>query len=68
MIKKLSVLILVATSLAGCYRTPVPPRVTTTTTITCPAGMQLASDGMCRETTAVTCPPGTRLYSDGLCR
>jgi len=48
MIKKLSVLILAATLLAGCYPYETSPRVTTTTTITCPAGMQLQSDGMCR--------------------
>lgn len=51
MIKKLSVLILAATLLAGCfYSRPTPPRqtTTTTTTITCPAGTQLMSDGLCR--------------------
>jgi uncharacterized lipoprotein YajG len=48
MIKKLSVLILAATLLAGCYPYETRPRVTTTTTITCPAGTQLQSDGMCR--------------------
>jgi len=45
--KKLSALILAATVLAGCYSYRTPPRVTTTTTITCPAGTQLLSDGMC---------------------
>jgi hypothetical protein len=48
MIKKLSVLILAATLLAGCYPYETPPRVTTMTTITCPPGMQLQPDGMCR--------------------
>jgi hypothetical protein len=50
MIKKLSVLILAATLLAGCYPFESYPRrqTTTTTTITCPAGTQLQSDGMCR--------------------
>jgi len=47
MIKKLSVLILALTALAGCYSYSTPPQVTTTTTITCPAGTQLLSDGMC---------------------
>jgi len=48
MIKKLSVLIFAATMLAGCYPYETPPRVATVTTITCPAGTQLMSDGMCR--------------------
>jgi len=53
----------------ACYRPATPPRVTTTTTITCPAGTQLQSDGMCGPTTtAVTCPLGTVLYADGVCR
>ena len=65
--KKLSGLLLVALTLAGCYRAPTPPLVTTTTTITCPAGTQLQSDGMCRAA-PITCPPGMRLYSDGVCR
>jgi hypothetical protein len=47
MIKKLSVLILAMTALAGCYPYETPPRVATTTTITCPPGTQLLSDGMC---------------------
>jgi hypothetical protein len=48
--KKLSVLILAATltSLAGCFVYETPPRVAMVTTITCPYGMQLQSDGMCR--------------------
>ena len=48
MITKLSMLILAVTLLAGCAPYEVPPRVAMTTTITCPAGMQLQSDGMCR--------------------
>ncbi len=48
MITQLSALILLATLLAGCYPAATLPRVTTTTTITCPAGTQLQSDGMCR--------------------
>jgi hypothetical protein len=50
MIKKLSVLILAATLLAGCFPFESTPRqqTTTTTTTTCPAGTQLQSDGMCR--------------------
>jgi hypothetical protein len=49
-IKKLSVLILAATLLATCTPSAtVPQRQTTvTTTLTCPAGQQLQSDGMCR--------------------
>ena len=50
MIKKLSVLILATTLLAGCYPFESYPRqqTTTTTTVTCPAGTRLQSDGMCR--------------------
>jgi hypothetical protein len=48
MMTKLSVLIVALTLLAGCVPYETPPRVATTTTITCPAGMQLQSDGMCR--------------------
>jgi hypothetical protein len=54
MIKKLGVLILAATLLAGCYPFASPPQqqttqqTTTTTTTSCPAGTQLQSDGMCR--------------------
>lgn len=48
MMTKLSVLIFAVTLLAGCYPYETPPRVATTTTITCPVGMQLQSDGMCR--------------------
>jgi hypothetical protein len=50
MIKMLSVVIFLSTVLSGCffYSSSTPPRVTTTTTITCPAGMQLQSEGMCR--------------------
>ena len=51
-IKKLSVLILAATLLAGCFDFESPPQTTqqttTTTTSTCPPGAQLQSDGMCR--------------------
>ena len=49
-ITNLSVLILVATLLAGCYPFESYPRqqTTTTTTTTCPAGTRLQSDGMCR--------------------
>jgi hypothetical protein len=50
MIKRLGVLILAATLLAAC--TPaesVPQKQTSiTTTVTCPAGQTLQSDGMCR--------------------
>ncbi|MGD0948077.1 MAG: hypothetical protein ABSA52_11660 [Candidatus Binatia bacterium] len=48
--RTLSVLILAATVLSGCYRYATHPRqeTTTTTTTTCPAGTQLQSDGMCR--------------------
>ena len=66
--KKLSGLLLGALALAGCYRAPTPPLVTTTTTITCPAGTQLQSDGMCRAAPTMPCPLGTQLYSDGVCR
>jgi hypothetical protein len=48
MSKKLSLLILAVTLLAGCYPYETRPRVATTTTFTCPYGMQLQSDGMCR--------------------
>jgi hypothetical protein len=48
MIIKLSVLILAATVLAGCAPYATPPRDATVTTITCPTGMQLQADGMCR--------------------
>jgi hypothetical protein len=66
---KLSAIILAVMLMTGCYRPATPPQVTTTTTITCPAGTQLQSDGMCRPaTTIVTCAPGTVLYADGVCR
>src|SRR3954471_15621185 len=69
MLIKLSAVLLAALVLAGCYRVATPLQVTTTTTITCPSGTQLQSDGMCRPvTTAVTCPPGTVLYADRVCR
>ncbi len=54
MIKKLSVLILTATLLSGCFPIESPPQqqttqqTTTTTTTSCPPGTQLQSDGMCR--------------------
>jgi hypothetical protein len=50
MIKKLSVLILAATLLAGCsgYDSYPKQETTTTTTTTCPSGTQLQSDGRCR--------------------
>ena len=50
MIRKLTILILAATSLVGCfsYESPPPQQTTTTTTTTCPAGTQFQSDGMCR--------------------
>jgi hypothetical protein len=49
-IRKLSVLILAATLLAGCFGYDSYPRqeTTTTTTTTCPSGTQLQSDGRCR--------------------
>jgi hypothetical protein len=49
MIKKLTVLILAATLLAGCFPFESTPQqqTTTTTTTSCPAGTQLQSDGMC---------------------
>ena len=53
-IKMLSVLILAATLLAGCFPIESPPQqqttqqTTTTTTTSCPPGTQLQSDGMCR--------------------
>lgn len=36
--------------LAGCTRSAVPPtrQTTTTTTVSCPPGKTLQSDGMCR--------------------
>jgi hypothetical protein len=52
MIKKLGVLILATTLLAGCFPFESSPQTTqqttTTTTTSCPAGTQLQSDGMCR--------------------
>ena len=48
MIKKLSVMIFAVIVLAGCAPYEAPPRVATVTTVTCPAGMQLQVDGMCR--------------------
>lgn len=48
MMKKLSVVILAAAVLAGCAPYEAPPRVATVTTVTCPAGMVLQPDGMCR--------------------
>jgi len=50
MIKRLSVLILAATLLAGCMARESYPRqsTTTTTTTTCPPGTRLQTDGMCR--------------------
>jgi PBP1b-binding outer membrane lipoprotein LpoB len=54
MIERLTVVILVATLLAGCFAFESPPQeqttqqTTTTTTTSCPAGSQLQSDGMCR--------------------
>jgi hypothetical protein len=48
MMNKLSVIILAVTVLAGCAPYEAPPRVATVTTVTCPAGMQLQADGMCR--------------------
>ena len=50
MITKCSVLILVATLLAGCAPRESYPRQSTTmtTTTTCPSGTHLQSDGMCR--------------------
>src|SRR5262245_56251665 len=69
MLIRLSAVLFAALVLAGCYRAATPPQVTSTTTITCPPGTQLQSDGMCRTATAaVTCPPGTVLYADGVCR
>jgi hypothetical protein len=49
-IKRFGVLILVATLLVGCapFESYPKQQTTTTTTITCPAGTQLQSDGMCR--------------------
>jgi PBP1b-binding outer membrane lipoprotein LpoB len=49
-IKRLGVLILVATLLVGCspFESYPKQQTTTTTTTTCPAGTQLQSDGMCR--------------------
>jgi len=49
MIKKLSVLILAATLLAGCYPYETSPRVTTTTTITCPVGCSFRVMGCAGE-------------------
>jgi len=48
MITNLGVLIVVATLLAGCFPRESYPRESTTTTLTCPSGTRLQSDGMCR--------------------
>jgi hypothetical protein len=50
MIKKLSLLILAATLLAGCapFESYPTQQTSVTTTTTCPSGTQLQSDGMCR--------------------
>jgi hypothetical protein len=54
MIEKLTVSILAATLLAGCFAFEFPPQqqttqqTTTTTTTSCSAGTLLQSDGMCR--------------------
>ena len=50
MMRTLSVLILATTMLAGCTPREAYPRQSTTmtTTTTCPSGMRLQSDGMCR--------------------
>jgi len=48
MITNLGVLILAATLLAGCFQRESYPRESTTTTLTCPSGTRLQSDGMCR--------------------
>ena len=48
MITHLGVLILAATLLAGCFPRESYPRETTTTTLTCPSGTRLQSDGICR--------------------
>jgi hypothetical protein len=49
MIKMLGMLIIAVTLLAACTPAETIPvqRTTTTTTITCPAGQTLQSDGMC---------------------
>ena len=49
MMKALTVLILAATLLAGCFPLESMPQqqTTTTTTTSCPAGTQLLSNGMC---------------------
>jgi len=50
MIKKLSLLILAVTLLAGCapFESYPTQQTSVTTTTSCPAGTQLQSDGMCR--------------------
>jgi hypothetical protein len=49
-LKTLTLLILAATILPGCTPRESYPRqsTTTTTTLSCPPGQRLQSDGMCR--------------------
>jgi hypothetical protein len=44
---KLVALIVFALLLAGCWSAPPTQQTSTTTTVSCPAGTALGSDGMC---------------------